>query len=378
MANFPGFLSKYSNDIKFVVHGFRQFIDKVKNYKYYINKAQFKRSEQLDFIIDFSSFYETSSAADASRAIIKSVEEAGDKPLKKIVAQDILDSLNQGREVSDGMSRWFAQDALQIYRAGEKTGRIQKVLSIYAKQFEQIKQFKKSIISNMKLGLIMGFIGLGGLLGLANGDWLNFAKIKPVAQWPDVSQYAYDISYMLNDNIVLILFSLIILWKMYSYFLQNNTSTARIAADDYFPLSIFKGLEALRFIKMLTVLKNANVGDYKAIRIIHENSCRYMRYYTEKMQDNLNVGHAELSEVLDVGLLPPRLMSRLGSVSKASGNEAKLKSLMIVSDYAEKEIEFTLKKSSLFLAAIGWVVGGFLLFVLLVGFMLTTLSFSSM
>ena len=378
MSKLTGFLSQYTNDIKFALQGVKLFLEKVKDIRYYANKMQFSRSQQLDFISDFSSFYQTSSAADAAKAIIISVEEAGDKPLKKIVAQDILDSLNQGHEVSDGMSKWFAKDALQIYRAGEKAGRIQQVIAIYAQQFQQIRKFKLSIISNMKLGLVMTGIGLSGLLALAKADWLNFDKIKPVVQWPEPSRYAYDISYMLNDNLMIILISLAISWKAYTYFLANNTSSIRIAVDNYFPLSMFKGLEGLRFIKMLAVLKNANVGDYNAIRIIHENSCKYMRYYTEKMQDNLNQGRADLSEVLDVGLLPPRLMSRLGSVSKASGNEAKLKSLMVVSDYAEKEIEFSLKKSSVFLAAIGWVVGGFLLFTLLVGFMLTTLSFSSM
>lgn len=180
---------------------------------------------------------------------------------------------------------------------------------------------------------------------------------------------------MLNDNIGLLSFS-IVLWKIYTYFLNNNTSEIRIALDDYFPLSIFKGLQALRFVKMFTVLKNANTGDYKAIRIIHENSCKYMQYYTEQMQDNLKVGYAELPEVLDVGLLPPRLMSRLGAISKASGNEAKLKSLMVVSDYASKEVDFALKKSSFYLAGLGWLIGGSLTFLLLVGFILTTLSFS--
>lgn len=377
MKRVSQFFSQYSNDFKFISQGFSKFIGEIKNIKYHWNRFRFTKNEQLNFIIDFASFYETGSAKDACLAIVKSVEQAKDKPLKKLVALDILDSLNKGYEVSDGMNKWFDQDALQVYRAGEKTGRIQKVLTVYAEQFEQIRVFKMGIISRAKLGLIMAGIGTTGLLALAKADWLKFPRMKPVAEWPDISQAAYQISYMLNDNIELLSFS-IVFWKIYTYFLNNNTSETRIALDNYFPLSIFKGLQALRFVKMFTVLKNANTGDYKAIRIIHENSCKYMQYYTEQMQDNLKVGYAELPEVLDVGLLPPRLMSRLGAISKASGNEAKLKSLMVVSEYASKEVDFSLKKSSFYLAGLGWLIGGTLTFLLLVGFILTTLSFTRM
>lgn len=377
MFSFGKFIESYKRDGRFVYQTVLSFVQKAKNIKYIKNRFLFNKSQQLNFISDFSSFYQTSNAKSAAQAIIDSVDKAGDAPLKKYVAKDILDALNNGYEVSDGMVRWFDSDALQIYRAGEKAGRIQKVLSIYAEQFQQIKEFKKSLISKMKLGIYMASVGLIGLIVLAKGDWLNFPKIKPVSQWDDVSQYAYELSYMLNDNIHLSLL-LIIVYKLYVRFLRSNTSDIRMRLDDYFPLSIFKGLEALRFMKMLTVLKNAHVGDYAAIRIIHENSCEYLRYYTEEMQANLNTGHADLFEVLDVGLLPPRLMSRIGSVAKASGNEAKLNALMVVSEYAEQEISFAMKKASFYLATLGWVIGGYLMGTLLVGFVLTTLSLSSM
>lgn len=377
MSIITNFIESYKRDFRFVTQSIQVFLKKIKNIKYLFNRYRFNKGEQLSFVSDFSSFYETSNAKDAAKAIIDSVEKAGDKPLKKYVATDILNSLNEGYEVSDGMVKWFDSDALQIYRAGEKAGRIQKVLSIYAEQFQQIKEFKKSLISKMKLGIYMGSVGLIGLIVLARGEWLNFPKIKPVSEWDDVSQYAYELSYMLNENIHLSLL-LIVVYKLYLKFLRDNTSAIRMQLDDYFPLSIFKGLEALRFMKMLTVLKNAHVGDYAAIRIIHENSSKYLRQYTEEMQDNLNTGHADLFEVLDVDLLPPRLMSRIGAVSKASGNEAKLNALMVVSKYAEEEISYAMKKASFYLAAMGWVLGGYLMGTLLVGFVLTTLSLSSM
>jgi type II secretory pathway component PulF len=160
------------------------------------------------------------------------------------------------------------------------------------------------------------------------------------------------------------------------WYIENDTSLIRMKMDNVFPLSLFKGFQALRFIKILTVLKTARCGDFSAVRIIHDNSSKYIQHFTSKMQGKLNSGVGDLGDVIDIDLLPPRLISRVYAVGKANGDEAKIQALQTASDYAQGEIEMTLARSKAILTFVGWVVGGSAIGTLMIGFLTTTLSLS--
>jgi type II secretory pathway component PulF len=287
-----------------------------------------------------------------------------------------VDALNEGKDVSDGMEKWFDKDAVQIYRAGEKAGNIEEVLKIYATQFEQISAFKKSLMAGLKMPSIMFFAGIVGLSAMAQSNWLGFPKVKPVESWLPPAQFAYDLSFIINDNFTVFTIWTFIFIRLYTWFVENNTSKFRMKIDGVFPLSLFKGFQALRFIKILTVLKTARCGDFAAVRIIHNNSSKYIKYFTTKMQEKLNVGVGDLGEVIDINLLPSRLISRVYAVAKASGDEAKIQALQTASDYAQNEIEMTLARSKAVLTIVGWVIGGSAIGTLMIGFLTTTLSLS--
>ncbi|WP_218309853.1 type II secretion system F family protein [Alteromonas antoniana] len=373
MAN--RFLKGYLQDLVFMLDSVGIHWDKVKDVKYLWRRFTFNKSQQLDFIIDFASFYKTGSAKHAADSIISGVEKSNDKPLKALVAKDILKALNEGKEVSDGMKRWFDKDALQIYKAGEQAGNIEEVLSIYAQQFTQIKEFKKSLFAGVKMPLLLIFMGLAGYYAMAEAEWLGFPSFKPVTGWLPPAQFAYELSYKVHNN-VLALLAIPIILKAYNIFCNSVTHPLRLKLDSGFPLSLFKGFEALRLIKMYTVLKTAYCGDYQAVQIIHENSGKYTQHYTTLMKESLHKGVADMGSVLDVNLLPPRLLSRIHAVSQANGQEAKIRALTSASSYAEKEIAFTLARSKSLLTLFAWIVGGFLLGSLMIGFMTTSLSIS--
>jgi type II secretory pathway component PulF len=366
----------YYRDIVFVFDNVRLQFNKVKDVKFLINRYKFNKSKQLEFIIDFSSFLKSSGPLFACESIIGGVEAAKDSPLKKYVALAIVDALNEGKDVSDGMEKWFDKDAVQIYRAGEKAGNIEEVLQIYATQFEQISAFKKSLMAGLKMPGIMFFTGLAGLSAMAQSNWLGFPKVKPVEAWLPPAQFAYDFSFIIKDNFTVFSLWLFVAIRFYMWCVENNTSEFRMKLDDVFPLSLFKGFQALRFIKILTVLKTARCGDYSAVRIIHDNSSKYIRHFTTKMQEKLNTGVGDIGEVIDINLLPPRLISRIYAVAKASGDEAKIQALQTASDYAQNEIEMTLARSKAVLTIVGWVVGGSAIGTLMIGFLTTTLSLS--
>tara|TARA_Y100001934_G_C12305739_1_gene752315 strand:- start:309 stop:1430 length:1122 start_codon:yes stop_codon:yes gene_type:complete len=367
----------YKRDISYAFERVGIQFSKVRNIRYHFNRFLFNKNKQLEFIIDFASFLKTASAFKACQAIINGVEKSNDSPLKKYVAQSIIDALDEGREVSDGMKPWFDKDALQIYKAGEIAGNIEEVIQIYAEQFEQIRTFKKDLFSGLKMPAFFTMVAITGFYSLASVDWLGFPKFKDVSLWLTPAQFAYKTSYVVHAHIdKLLLIPFIV--KAYKWFVDNATFDLRFVLDRFFPLSIYKGFQALRFTKIMTVLKTARTGDFNAVSIIHDNSSRYIRHFTDQMKDRLNEGRAELGDIVDVNLLPPRLIARMYAVSKAVGDEAKIKALQIASQYAEKEIAFSLSRSKTLLTLMGWLIGAGTVGTLVIGFLLTTLSLSSL
>lgn len=363
----------FRDDFRYLLESFGITFGNIDLKKFWY-RVVFSRKKQAEFILDFSSFLKTGSAKNACESIIIGVEKSSDEKTKSLVAGSILNSLEEGGKVSDGMKGWFRPDIQQIYRAGEKANRIEDVLSIYSKQEEQVSAFKKSFLMGLKLPAQLFVIGTLGYIGMWKANWLGFPAIKPVNEWVEFSQYAYYISEFVSENIGYIaLITTGLFWSV-SMFSQKSVSPLRMAVENIFPFNIVKAMLALRFIKIMAVLKTAKLGDFEAVNIFQESTSNYGKYYTKKMKTNLNSGAKQLADTCDVDLLPPRLMSRLHAVSRASGDEARLKALYSAADYAEKEISLMLGKVKFYMNAVILIITAIYASLFLVGFALVQMS----
>ena len=103
-------ISRYLDDVRFIIDRLYSKVVALSDIRYLYLRFVFNRSKQFKFIEDYASFLETTSDAYACQSIIDGVDLSNDAPIKKNVANSILDALNDGKKASFGMEKWFDGD----------------------------------------------------------------------------------------------------------------------------------------------------------------------------------------------------------------------------------------------------------------------------
>ena len=192
-------ISRYLDDVRFIIDRLYSKVVALSDIRYLYLRFVFNRSKQFKFIEDYASFLETTSDAYACQSIIDGVDLSNDDPIKKNVANSILDALNNGKKASFGMEKWFDGDILDLYKAGEKSGDIKKVLDIFLEQESSLREFKNQFLGKFLAPGYILFSGIGFAIYLGKSDFMGFANFTPVSKWSDISQFCYSLSIFLAD-----------------------------------------------------------------------------------------------------------------------------------------------------------------------------------
>lgn len=366
----PSIFKHYINDIRFIADQIISKLVAMSDIKLHYNHLVFNRNSQFKFIQDYSSFLQTTSDAFACKSIIDGVDLTGDEQIKKKVASSILDALENGKKASSGMIGWFDNDILDLYKAGESSGDIKKVLEIFVQQEKNLKDFKSQFAVKFVSPGYMLISGIISAIYLGSSEFMGFANIVPVDKWGEISQTAYYLSKFFAGNWITILsvFLLgIFTWKEVAV---KYTGIYRGQLDKWPPFNIYKAFQALSVIKLIAIIKSTMAGDNKAILVAHENSNSYVRTFTKEMLDKLEKGETQLARAVDAGLFPPRLMSRLYSVSRIPNDESKNRALLLVTEQAEGEAKLQLSKTQFWLVALAWLMGMAVTGTIMIGFAL--------
>lgn len=364
-------------DLRYIGDRIATNVLKLRDFKQYWRRFLFNRSRQYEFIKDYYSFLMSSSHFEACKAIIDGVDAVNDNPLKKYVAQAIKNGLDEGHNASYGMRHWFDDDIVQIFRAGEQAGNLENVLDIYSKEEEKHKSFVQSLFGGVKTQAVMVSGATIAYLLLASINWMGFPEFTAVSNWAEPSQKAYAMSQTVYNNIVIILIILVGGFWFINNRMKNYTGSFREVLDKLPPFSIYKSLQALRFFKLYVVLKTAKESDQRAFRIAYDNGSKYLQDYVSLMEGELHQGEDNIGNLLDVGLLPKRLVSRLFTVSRQANDEARIRVLLDIANYAEKEVDLALGNTLMYLKMAAWMFALWYGGTLLVGFALVTQSVSA-
>jgi type II secretory pathway component PulF len=370
-------ISRYKDDISFWLDTLLAKAIKYGNVKQHINRLRFNRTKQFRFIEDYASFLETTSDAYACKNIIDGVDLSKDDQIKKVVAKSILDALDEGKKASLGMRPWFDSDILDIYRAGEQSRDIKRVLNIFLEQEKKLKEFKGEFVKKLVMPgyWLLAGIGCGAYLG--SSDFMGFATMIPPSKWPSISKLSLDISYFIagNGKLLTFLCGLLLLgWKMTA---ESYIGMLRPKLDKVAPFNIYKSFKSLSVIKLIAILKSTMASDLRAIEVAKVNSNQYVNTFIEPMISKLEKGESQLARAMDTGLFPPRLMSRLYSISTVPGDEAKNRALLLVTEQAESEIRLQLRRTVMILSFVSWLIAIGLTGTILIGFAMLILNIQS-
>jgi type II secretory pathway component PulF len=371
-------LAQYKGDFSYWLDNVRLTSRELLNIKERYKRLRFNRNKQYLFIIDYLTNVKFSSAKNALNTIIIGVDKSGDDPLKKEVAIDMLAALKEGESILVGMRKWFNRDLLEIFAAGEQSNQLTQVLELYIKQERTMKEYAGKLLKKMVVPAYIFTVAIVAAFYLVSTDFLGFESFAKVDVWPEPSQRMYHTSTFLVGWFELITLVLTVAIVGAKRLLKSNTSSLRLTLDRAFPFKLYKVLTSVKVFQLMAILKITGRSNADVVATVQRNSNPYVRYFFNLMQRNVERGLQNFGEVIDVGLFPPRLVSRVYGAYEQADESVVAEALIQISDTAEKEAEQSLGRVQILLPLCSWLVAGGLVYTILYGLGILIINSSSL
>lgn len=318
-----------------------------KQWERQLYRCQFTRSKQQAFLEDLNALVSDGVPANQAVGTLRAITEG----VSQKVAQSILDSLSQGKLMADGMIDWFSRSIVEIIRAGELGGALEKTLSSAVNSFREKRSATAAFVNSLLYPLLVFVVACIVLVFLKNSVLMTFAQIKPLTTWPTIGQNLYLLASIAQKAwwaLLLLVFAILIgLVKL----LSDLTGNVRAQFDRAPIFSLYREIIAARFMETLGLLITNGVVLKNALSVMHRDASAYLSWHLLKMEYRLGAGKENVADVLDTDLIRHEDVLRLRVVAMSKGFDQALVSL------GRQARVRNLKKVEL----LGKVLGGFFL-----------------
>ena len=322
-------------------------VNSVDKFTQNLDRFLFSSKDKQAFLEDLATLIDD--GVPATRAI--SVINALSKGATKTLTDGILLKVAQGRGIAEGLSGWMPPHIVELIRAGETGGTLVQNLKVAAETLGRKNLVVGSLVSSLTYPLVVFFIGIGVLLYLKNSIFVQFASIKPVAEWPAEGQRLMELASFIETWWLFMIIVFVVVTIAMMKTLQNSVGETRQYIDKIPLLSIYRQVTAARFMETLGLLISNGIVFKQALKIMQGQASTYLSWHLMMMERRLAGGRANIAEVLDTGMVTEADVLRLRAIADAKGFEH---ALVRLGRYSANKVVSTLQK-------LGKILGGILL-----------------
>ncbi len=286
-------------------------------------RMQFGMNQQRAFLEDLSSL--TKDGVPASQAV-DTIAKISSGVVQE-VAQRVMRALAQGKQLADGMHGWFSRPIIEIIRAGEDSGTLDKTIQSALESLTQKSSSLGSLLSSLVYPLTVFIAALGMTVFVKNSVLVNFIEIKPLAEWPATGQTMYAFANFVQYWWWFVVVVLVVGCFAYAKLLQHMTGDVRRTMDKIPPVSLYRDGIAAQFMETLGMLIENGVSLKQALSILHRDASAYLTWHLLMMEFRLGGGKENIADVLDTQLIKESDLVRLRVVARGKGFEHALISL---------------------------------------------------
>lgn len=296
----------------------------------------FTRSQQQVFLEDLSTLVEDGVPANQAVQTIAGIAHG---PVK-LVANNILVKIAEGKMLADGMQGWFSQPIVEIIRAGEEGGTLAENMVAAARSLSQQVTGFSSIISSILYPLTVLIMGLVVAVFVKHSVFVNFATIKPASEWPANGQTLLAVATFFENWWWLVIILIIAFFALMVRLMSELTGPTRKTMDNIPIFSLYRDLTAAQFMEVLGLLITNGIILKRALVIIRAKANHYLAWHIYQMELRLSGGRDNIAEVIDTGLINQADILRLRVIAQGKGFEHALIRLgRLSADRAAKNIE---------------------------------------
>lgn len=310
-------------------------------------KYLFSRKKQKIFLEDVSALIKDGVPAPQAISTVFEIS----KGASKRVAKSMLDSIAEGKRISESMEGWFASAIVEVIRSGEEGGTLVKTMDAAVVALSQQSSAVTSLLGSLIYPIVVFFMAIGVTVFLKHSVFSQFALIKPVETWPENGQLLMAIGTFVESWWWTIFLALGALFFLVNQVLTKVTGEIRYVIDDIPLLSLYRLYSSASFMQTLGLLLTNGVAFKQALNIMQRSASKYLGWHIYMMQGKLSGGKENIADVLDTGMIPEEDILRLKVMAKGKGFPGALVSLG----------EQALEKNSVKIRVSGRIFGGLLL-----------------
>ena len=247
--------------------------------------------------------------------------------LNKEVALHIMRRLSQGKQLADGMRLWFSRATIEIIRAGESSGTLEQTMASALESLGQQSSAVGGLVSAMVYPLTVFVAALAMVVFVKNSVLVNFLQIKPLSVWPAMGKNMYLLAVLVEQWWWLVLLVVACVAVSLIKMFQHLTGDLRLMLDNVPGWSLYRDMNAAKFMETLGLLIANGVALKKALTIMYKDASPYLTWHLLMMEFRLGSGKENIADVLDTQLIKESDLVRLKVVARGKGFEQALISL---------------------------------------------------
>ncbi|RUO78259.1 type II secretion system F family protein [Pseudidiomarina taiwanensis] len=285
---------------------------------------QLSKARQLELLEDFALALQDGLSPLQATAQLARHAQTQNLRGERQFAQQVASALQRGEPLAAALTPFINADLLMLVDVGERSGQLPQLLARYGAAQLQRSQALQQFIRPLLYPAIMLFIAVLAVFFIGQTVLPKLATNLPISAWPELAQALYWLSQPLLVTAVLLALLLLLIWVcgVPSGALQRLSSYQWLV--NYGAFRVQRYFIAVELLQTLTVLLAAQVNLNRAVNAMQIRAGGLLARACRLIQSRLNNGEKELAQLLNVGLLAPRMLFRLANASRSATEQATL------------------------------------------------------
>lgn len=242
-------------------------------------------------------------------AVLGHTQDVGE-PLDRAVAGVLLRKLDEGAPVDEAMESMFRFDVAAAIGAARESGDLSETGLPVLERLRDQQEARRGVVAQLGRPILYLTVAATLYALFSAHVWPRFEAADKEFQLHPLAELIHAVGTFIADNWHLVTATIIVVLLTVRYLLRNWVGATRQGLDLVFPFTLYRGVQAANTLEEVGTLLAAGHEPRTAISALETHATPWLRMYLNGMRRRLDEG-ADLSGMLDVGLLMRRDMARL-------------------------------------------------------------------
>jgi len=265
-------------------------------------KQSFSASRQLAFIHDLDYWLNEGAAAGKSLDILALAAKRRKRFSEWRIANELKSVVGSGSELYTGMQKWFKHELVAMFRVGERSGQLHKLVKLQQSFWIQRNALVTHSARKLSYPVILLVVALIASVVIGQSILPRFLDLDNSMELEGQARLLNNVSYVVKITILPAAIALFLSCLLVSWLLPNWCSDSRKSFERFGVFDIYRAYSGVVLLQNLSVLLAGRTSLESACRQLCSSSTPYIQQHLREIRMGLAKGETDIARLLDTGL----------------------------------------------------------------------------